>query len=226
MKILKFILPLTILNLIALILITFGLPDIVPIHINLLGVVDAFGSRWFIPIIGLIPVFMGVICKIYIYNHHVDLNKEIEDKIIPAIAIILIPFTWIPAILALIFQENINSSSTPSIFISMDLTVFVLVIIAIFFVFLSYYIKNIKQNWFMGIRTPWTLKNESVWKKTHKLGMYTFRISGLVLLAFASATFITKDIFHGIIGLIIAIIIAAAIPIIYSYTEFKKIKDN
>ncbi|MCL2156605.1 MAG: SdpI family protein [Methanobrevibacter sp.] len=231
MKIIKFVLTLAILNLIALILITLGLPDIVPIHMNLFGAVDTFGSRWIIPIIGMIPVLMGVIYILltqnsHSYNSQNDLNKGIEEKIISAVTIFLIPFTWLVMIFAWKLYENFNPSITPPILIIIDLMVFIFVIIAIFFILLGFFIKDIKPNGYIGIRTPWTLKNELVWKKTHELGFYTCLIAGLSLLAFSLASFLTQDFFYIIIGFIIAIFVAAIIPVIYSYQEFNKITNN
>lgn len=214
MKIIQFVFPLVILNLIALILVTFGLPDIVPIHINLVGAVDGFGSRWYIPIIGMMPVFIVVIYILYTYYLQSDLNKNIEDKIIPAIAIIVIPISWIPTILALNYFHLI------------EIIVFISIIIAILFIFISYYIENLKINKYTGIRTPWTLKNEVIWKKTHKLGSYTFMIGGFVLIVYGLATFISKNLFYFTIGLTISIILVAAVPTIYSYYEYNKFKDH
>ena len=222
MKAIKYVLPLAILNLIALILITLGLPEIVPIHINIFGVVDSFGSKWFIPIIGMIPILIAGIYIIYTYYLQSDLNKEIENKIIPTIAIIFIPFTWILVILSLKFSEAHNYLHPSTNFASINIIVFVLVILAILFIFISFYLENLKQNGYIGIRTPWTLKNELVWKKTHKLGKFTFRIGGILLLIHALVAFLTYDFFYAIIGLIIVIIIIVGIPIIYSYNEYKK----
>jgi len=225
MKIIKFVFPLVILNLITSILVTFGLPDIVPLQIGFTGAVNLFGSRWYVPIIGMIPVFIAVIYTLYIYYLQTDLNKNIEDKILPAIAIIIIPLTWIPVILALNLPNNINSINLSSNFLLIELIVFISIIIAILFIFISYYIENIKPNRHTGIRTPWTLKNEFVWKKTHKLGSYTFMIAGFILLVYGLATFLSKDFFYAIIGWIIAIILAVVVPIIYSYYEYNKFKD-
>lgn len=70
MKIIKFVFPLAILNLITLILVTFGLPDIVPVHINLAGAVDGFGSKCYIPILGIIPIFIIIGDMLYSYYHN------------------------------------------------------------------------------------------------------------------------------------------------------------
>jgi uncharacterized membrane protein len=42
--------------------------------------------------------------------------------------------------------------------------------------------ENAERNWFVGIRTPWTLSNEDVWKKTHKIGGKLLKLSGLIAL--------------------------------------------
>lgn len=39
--------------------------------------------------------------------------------------------------------------------------------------------ENAEQNWFIGIRTPWTLSSENVWKRTNCLGGKLFRIAGI-----------------------------------------------
>ncbi len=57
--------------------------------------------------------------------------------------------------------------------------------VMILFSILGNYMINIKPNWFVGIRTPWTLSNPLVWKKTHSLGgrmMFILGITGFVLI--------------------------------------------
>ena len=53
--------------------------------------------------------------------------------------------------------------------------------------FLFFYIgvlcQHSKRNWFIGIKTPWTLSSDTVWDKTHKLGGKLFKITGVIVLA-------------------------------------------
>ena len=64
--------------------------------------------------------------------------------------------------------------------------------VGLLFIILGYYLQDIKPNWFMGIRTPWTLSSEVVWQKTHKFGAKVFMICGvLVILASFLPAFIT-----------------------------------
>lgn len=57
----------------------------------------------------------------------------------------------------------------------------------ILFIFIGYMLRQAKRNWFIGIRTPWTLSSDFVWDKTHQLGSILFIASGV--LAFAGSFF-------------------------------------
>lgn len=43
-------------------------------------------------------------------------------------------------------------------------------------------LKDIERNWFIGIRTPWTLSSDDVWNKTHAIGSTVFKVIGLIAL--------------------------------------------
>lgn len=55
------------------------------------------------------------------------------------------------------------------------------------FIFIGYMLRQAKRNWFIGIRTPWTLSSDTVWDKTHQLGSVLFIASGAF--AFAGSFF-------------------------------------
>ena len=54
--------------------------------------------------------------------------------------------------------------------------------LGILFYYCGVLIENAKRNWFIGIRTPWTLSSDSVWEKTHKIGGKLFKIAGIIAL--------------------------------------------
>ena len=54
--------------------------------------------------------------------------------------------------------------------------------IGVLFVIMGLLMKNIKPNWFFGIRTPWTLSSPIVWEKTHKVGGQLFSVFGLIII--------------------------------------------
>lgn len=50
--------------------------------------------------------------------------------------------------------------------------------LGILFIFIGYMLRQAKRNFFIGIRTPWTLSSDTVWNKTHQLGSVLFMVSG------------------------------------------------
>ena len=78
----------------------------------------------------------------------------------------------------------------------------------------------LKRNWFVGIRTPWTISSDTVWNKTHKLGSRLFEIAGILILAGA---FTSPRI--SLWFILVPIIAAAFISIVYSYIFFKREKN-
>jgi uncharacterized membrane protein len=59
--------------------------------------------------------------------------------------------------------------------------------LGVLFIFVGYLLRKAKRNFFIGIRTPWTLSSDTVWNKTHQTGSILFMISGA--LAFFGAFF-------------------------------------
>src|SRR5678815_4762195 len=57
----------------------------------------------------------------------------------------------------------------------------------ILFFFIGYMLRKAKRNFFIGIRTPWTLSSDYVWDETHRLGSVLFMVSGV--LAFIGSLF-------------------------------------
>lgn len=102
-----------------------------------------------------------------------------------------------------------------------DVGQFVLVSIGILIAITGNYMNSIKPNYFIGIRTPWTLENPDVWKKTHRFASKLWIIGG-VLMTISAFTPFLKDSLFVIVG---AVLILAVIPFIYSYRLFNKLKN-
>jgi uncharacterized membrane protein len=55
-------------------------------------------------------------------------------------------------------------------------------IVGLLFVIIGNYMGKLKRNWFVGIRTPWTMSSETVWNKTHRFGGKAFILAGLLMI--------------------------------------------
>jgi uncharacterized membrane protein len=90
--------------------------------------------------------------------------------------------------------------------------------IGLLFAFLGNFMHNVKPNYFVGLRLPWTLNNDENWRKTHQLAGKLWFWGGLLL---AGSSFFVKSSFESI--LMMAIIIPLVlIPSIYSFTLYRK----
>ena len=74
-----------------------------------------------------------------------------------------------------------------------------------------------RPNWFVGIRTPWTLSSDRVWEKTHRIGGRLFVAAGFLI---AVAALFWVQWVH--VVLITSILLATAAVLIYSYLEWKR----
>lgn len=78
---------------------------------------------------------------------------------------------------------------------------------------------KMKRNWFMGIRTPWTLASENVWNKTHRVGGWLFVLFGFIMMVMP---FLNKTLGLGIFVIgIVALVFGTAV---YSYIAFQQEK--
>ena len=89
--------------------------------------------------------------------------------------------------------------------------------IGILFFFVGYLLRKAKRNFFIGIRTPWTLSSDRVWDETHRLGSVLFMISGA--LAFVGSLFGGMTAFWFLFAPIIG---ATLITLVYSYVLYQR----
>lgn len=91
----------------------------------------------------------------------------------------------------------------------------------VLFIFIGNIMPKIKSNFFYGIRTPWTISNEEVWFKTHRLGGKVLLISGFIICL--SSIFI-KNINIMIVIIFITSLGSALYPTYMSYYWFNQNK--
>jgi len=85
---------------------------------------------------------------------------------------------------------------------------------------ISLLLAQARRNWFVGIRTPWTLSSEEVWNKTHKLGALLFKLVAIIILI--GVIFPRYSIYF----VLIPVLSVAVFLVIYSYTLYTKIEEK
>lgn len=204
-----FILP-TILIVISILISTYFfplLPGSMASHWNASGVVDGHSSK-LLNII-LFPALQVLFLLLLISLPKLDPKggniKKFENKFYIFINVLLLFFITLQL---QVFLWNIN--------IQIPMNSIMPILIGGVFLVIAYLIKNAKQNYSIGIRTPWTLHSENVWNKTHKLGAKLFAISGLLSIL---SVVISS---YSYLVVIISSLLSTLILVIYSYMEYRK----
>src|SRR5439155_26603893 len=91
------------------------------------------------------------------------------------------------------------------------------VAVGLLFVVLGNSLSRVQPTWFVGIRTPWTLSSDTVWRKTHRTGGFTFVIAGLVMIATA---LVSGPVVWVMLGAAAAL--AVAVPVVQSYVLWRR----
>jgi uncharacterized membrane protein len=98
----------------------------------------------------------------------------------------------------------------------------ILLATALLFMVIGNYVSKVRSNYFVGIRTPWTLSSESSWRKTHRLGGILFvavGVSSFVVGLFSNVRVLGFVLIGGVLA-------AAVISIVYSYLAWRKATDR
>lgn len=186
------------------------MPERMASHWNVLGQVDGYVSRDFG--VFFFPIFLLVLSLILLSVPNLDPLKKNIEKFKDDYEIFVVWFSvFFFYIYALTLLWNMG--------VVFNMNVVLMPAFGILFYYIGILLEKTKRNYFIGIKTPWTLASDKVWDKTHKLGAKLFKLMGLLALIsvfFPQCAFIL--VFVPIIGFTIFLII-------YSYYEFKKESD-
>jgi uncharacterized membrane protein len=187
-------------------------PEQMATHWNSQGEVDGYMSKlwglFFMPLVitGLVIMFL-IIPKIDPKKENIAKFRKYYDGFI----VILVLFMVAVHLQTLLWNTGIRIS--PNSVLPLG--------IGLLFYYMGILTENAERNWFIGIRTPWTLSSERVWKRTNRLGGKLFRIAGIA--AVFGAFFPEFAIYF----ILVPVIAVAGFSIIYSYMEYQKeIKEN
>ncbi|MGI6119262.1 MAG: SdpI family protein [Desulfosporosinus sp.] len=186
-----------------------SLPDRVPIHWNASGEIDGYGSKLFgafgLPGISLAMYIMFLILP---YIDPRRKNYTGFRSTYQFLKYLLILFFLGLEVMTLLIASGIMVNKP----------IFIQVAVSLLFILLGNVMGRFKHNYFIGIKTPWTLANEEVWRNTHRLAAPLWVFGGIIniLLAFLGADF------NGIAFIIIMLVITI-VPAVYSYIAYQQI---
>ncbi|WP_158559137.1 SdpI family protein [Deminuibacter soli] len=152
------------------------LPARVPMHFNIQGTPDRYGSKTELLIV--LCILTGVAAGVYAlcrWLPSIDPKKTAKYSADVARKIALAVLLLVVAVSVMVIYSAQHGSSG-------NITRLLPFLLGGLFVFLGNLMNSLKPNYFIGIRTPWTLESEPTWRKTHRFGAVVFVIGGILLI--------------------------------------------
>lgn len=186
------------------------LPDPTPTHWNLRGEVDRYGPRWElafgVPVVGLLLIGMLVVLPLLgPFRSNLQQFRLIYARISVAIV----------ACIVVIHVVLLLKAAGHSIRIGSTLCVALGALLAV----LGNWMGKIRRNFWIGIRTPWTLASEAVWERVHRVGGKLMVVLGIGLVAFGLAGPSDRV---AMIGMMSGLGLLAAWAVVYSIVCYRR----
>jgi uncharacterized membrane protein len=191
------------------------LPDQMPMHWNINGEVDGYWDKQYAAFFP--PLLMIVLMALFIFMPRIDPKKENYKKFSGSYTI----FITIMNVFFLLLQSMTISHGLG---VNIDISLVVNLGIGLLFIVLGNYLPRIKHNYFIGVRTPWTLANEKTWRKTHQLSGKLFVVAGILLVAISFLPGIYK--FTGMLVVVLSTVLIATIASYVFFNRYKNVDSN
>jgi len=185
------------------------LPEKVDSHWNAQGEVNGQISKFWGAFLSPVLI-LGIFLLFYIIPKIDPLKDNIKkfQNVYHGLILVIIIFLFLIHLQTLLWNSGVKinpANTTPAI-------------VGLIFLYLGFTLKKLKRNWFIGIRTPWTISSDMVWKKTHELGSKLFLIVGIITLT--GLLFPTYSFWL----LLVPVFASVLILFVYSYLEYRKEK--
>jgi uncharacterized membrane protein len=188
------------------------LPPIVPIHWGANGQVNGYGSKLILcamfPLLslgvyGLLRVLLGIGPRL---GSRANLASNLHLGNILSVGILL--FMLIIQLVIIANGLGISTDIGSTFVISLG--------ISLLFIFVGNYLGKVRRNFWMGIRTPWTITSDIVWERTHRLGGWLFVASGLLGIPLSFVPEVR------VWGITVSILLVSAFLVVYSYVCYRQ----
>lgn len=192
-------------------LINYGrLPDQLPAQFSITGEVNSYwGKGSVIALTG----FLGLAFPIGMqFVRNIDPKKENYRKFENA-------YKMIRLAIAILFDAMLVLTVAQGLGHNFPVSKIAMAAVGLLFVVIGNFMPQIRDNYLTGIRTPWTLANPEVWRKTHRFSGFMWMLGGLLL---AFGAFMPQALSIGLI--IAALLIVIIIPYVYSWFISRGIK--
>ncbi len=186
------------------------LPAVVPIHWGANGQPNGYGPKWIATLLWpLISIGLYVLLRVLMAagprlgsRSSLGANTQVRSVLVAGITLFLL---------------IVQLSTTASILgMPIDIIFVTNLALSVLFIVLGNFMGKLRRNFWMGIRTPWTLTSEVVWERTHRLGGWLFVGIGLLGIVFSFVPLLR------VWGIVALILVAAVFLYIYSYVCYRQ----
>ncbi|RLG13335.1 MAG: hypothetical protein DRN66_04360 [Candidatus Nanohalarchaeota archaeon] len=185
------------------------MPDKMASHWNAQGEVDGYMSKfWGVFLMPTVSVGLFLLFLLMPKIDPLKANIEKFRKYYDGFIVMMIAFLFYAYALTIAWNLGFV----------FNMTQFMMPAMGLLFYYIGILTEKAKRNWFIGIRTPWTLSSEKVWNKTHNIGGKLFKAVGVIALL---GIFFPKQMLFFVF---FPVIFVAGYLIVYSYVEFQKEK--
>jgi len=185
------------------------LPHRVPTHWDLTGHINGYSSRAFT--VAFMPAMAAVIWVMMIVLPGISPRGYRLDGAATAFYEAMIATIALFVAVQFIILRAAITQTAPSIEA-------IFALIGALMAVLGILIVKVPKNFFMGIRTPWTLASDEVWRKTNRLGGRLMVVAGVILI-------VCSPFVNVAVGALIALIVAiVSVPLVYSYVLYRRIE--
>ncbi|HLU05110.1 MAG TPA: SdpI family protein [Woeseiaceae bacterium] len=185
-----------------------SIPEQVPSHWNVHGEVDGYMQKpWGVVILPLTAILVFLVMRLIPVISPKGYRTEPFANVMHIFQVAMVGFMSLVAILVLLEASGVDVHLNKVIFGALGLL----------FVVIGNYLGKVRKNFFLGIRTPWTLASDEVWARTHRIGGRLFVLYGLIMFAGMFVT-ILPMVFLVMVGVIVLV------PVVYSYVVYRKVE--
>ena len=198
---------LTVVSLLLSLTVFSSLPEQIPAHWNVHGTVDRFAPKL---TVFIFPGIIFLITILFQFMRRTDPNSDNYDKFQREYH----RYTFVIGLVFFAVQIMTIAAA-----FRMDFNVNLIFCLGIgsFFIFIGNLLPKTKHNYFIGIRTPWTLVDEQNWFRTHRIAGKIWVLGGLIV----ALTALAPESFQVPVFLTVLAVMVVT-PFVYSYTEFRK----
>ena len=180
------------------------LPEHIPVHWNMEGTVDRSAGK---SAVFLAPL---IITAVHLFCAFITLNDPKGDKVPFRIRSLVL---WICPLLSIFVSLLMYITAFGT---GIDVNLVVSVFLGLLLITIGLYLPKCPPNYTIGIKLPWTLADETNWKKTHEFAGPLWIAGGLAMILTVFLRIETANV------LILIVILIAVVPAVYSWRLYKK----